>query len=138
MSTMPLDFHEIDAVARQAVDLLAPEAHLTITETLRNNAYVYPQATGGDHGLWRISVTIAPGNSATVGVDPAMSPAAALGHLIIELGAACHHHFRGRPFPACPAHDHVAHVEVVGGDVVLRCPADPAATTVLVPRAPER
>ncbi len=138
MPTRLLDFHEVDALARQAVDLLAPEAHLTITETPRSNAYVYPQATGGDHGLWRVSVTIAPGNSATVGVDPTSSPAAALGDLIVELGAACHHRFRGRPFPECPGHNHAAQVEVDGGVVLLRCPADPAAFTELIPQSPGR
>jgi len=51
-------------------------------------------------------VTIAPGNSAVLGLDSRFSPAAALGNLIIELGAACHHAFRGKVFPECPGHPH--------------------------------
>lgn len=119
-----LDFNEVNALARQAVDLLLPQAHLRIEETPRSNAYIYPQATGGDHGSWRITVTIAPGNSAVLGLDSRSSRAAALGDLIVELSAACHHKFRGRFFPECPGHAHPADVRVDGDVVVLVCPND--------------
>lgn len=135
MPTRYLDFHEVNALARQAVDLLIPEARLTIEETPRNNAYVYPQATGGDRGLWRVTVTIAPGNSAVLGVDSRSSPAAALGELIVELGAACGHEFRGRYFPECPGHDHPADVRVDDDVVVLVCADDDRENATLVPAA---
>lgn len=137
MQARYLDFNEVNALARQAVDLLIPEAHLTIAETPRSNAYVYPQATGGDHGFWRVGVMIAPGNSAVLGLDAQSSRAAALGNLIIELSAACHHKFRGRFFPECPGHDHPADVKVDGEVVLLLCPEDQHENVRLIPAAPE-
>jgi hypothetical protein len=128
-----LDFHQIDALARQAVDLLLPEAELSIQETLRSNAYIYPQATGGDHGLWRITVTIAPGNSAVLSVDWAQSPADALADILAELSGAVHGTFRGRHFPECPGDDHPAEVSTEGGSVLLLCPRDGHQVGRLVP-----
>jgi len=131
-----LGFNEINTLARQAVDLLIPQAHLTIEETPRSNAYVYPQATGGDHGLWRVRVTIAPGNSCVLGLDSRWSPATALGNLIDELSAACHGEFRGRFFPDCPGHDHPAATKVDGGVVVLQCPDGRGENARLIPESP--
>ncbi len=51
MTNGNLDFHQVDALARQALDMLLPDAELTIHETLRRNTYIYPRATSGDHGL---------------------------------------------------------------------------------------
>lgn len=106
---------------------------MSIDETQRNNAYVYPHATGGDHGLWRVTVTIAPGNSAVLGLDSRSSPTAALGDLIAELGAACGHEFRGRCFPECPGHDHPADVRVDDKVVVLVCPQSHRENATLIP-----
>lgn len=128
-----LDFHRVDALARQAVDLLLPEAELTITETPRNNAYVYPQATGGDHGFWRIEVTIAADSHAALTLNPNQPAAAALAELISDLSDACHGQFRGRAFPECPGHDHAALISVVADDVVLTCPLDGRQVSVLTP-----
>lgn len=128
-----LTFHDVDALARQAVDLLTPQAHLTIEETPRSNAYVYPQATGGDHGLWRVTATIAPGNSAVLSVDPSSAPAAALGSLIVQLAAACDHNFRGRAFPECPGHSHPANIRVDREVVVLACSTGDNESMTLVP-----
>ena len=128
-----LTFHDVDALARQAVDLLTPQVHLSIEETPRSNAYVYPQATGGDHGMWRVTATIAPGNCAVLSVDPRSAPAAALGNLIVQLAAACQHNFRGRAFPECPGHSHPADVRVDGKAVVLACPTGDNESRTLVP-----
>lgn len=130
-----LDFNEVNTLARQAVDLLLPQAHLTIEETPRSNAYIYPQAAGGDHGSWRVTVTIAPGNSAVFGLDSRSSRAAALGNLIVELGAACQHMFRGKFFPECPGHSHPAEVKVQGDAVLLVCPDDEHENATLLPDA---
>lgn len=136
MTADGLDFHQVDALARQAVDLLLPEAELTITETPRNNAYVYPQATGGDHGLWRITVTIAPDNHAVLTLNPRQPASAALADLLVELSAACHGHFRGRSFPECPPHDHPALISADPAGVVLICPQDGHRIEVLTPADP--
>ncbi len=138
MSSGYLDFHDVNALARQAVDLLVPEAHLDIEQSPRSNAYVYPQATGGDPGNWRITVTIAPDNSSVLTVEPQWPPALALANLLLELAAATHGEFRGRPFPECPGHSHPAGVDVAGDLVVLRCPADAHAVATLVPARPEQ
>lgn len=137
MDTGRLGFHDVNALARQAVDLLLPEADLSIEETPRNNAYVYPQATGGDHGLWRVTVTIAPGNSAILVVDTDGSRADVLGRLLIELAAACHGEFRGKFFPPCPENRHAAQVRVEAGVVVLACPDDAHDDVQLVPALPK-
>lgn len=136
MDTGRLGFNDVNALARQAVDLLIPEADLTIEETPRNNAYVYPQATGGDHGLWRVMVTIAPENSAALVVDTNGSRAEVLGRLLIELAAACHGEFRGRFFPPCPENRHAAQVRVEADVVVLVCPDDEHDDLELVPALP--
>lgn len=132
-----LDFNAVNSLARQAVDLLVPAADLTIEESPRNNAYVYPQATGADHGIWRITVTIAPGNAAVLTLDPRWSPGIALSNLITELSHACGGEFRGRPFPSCPDHDHPADVEIEGDTVVLRCPDNAHDQVRLFPAIPD-
>jgi hypothetical protein len=137
MSESVLNFHQIDALARQGVDLLLPKAELTITETPRNNAYVYPQATGGDHGLWQITVTIAADSHATLFVNPALSPPATLAALLTELSAACHGHFRGHAFPECPSHEHPALISTEAGRVILTCPQTGRSVSTLIPAQPE-
>lgn len=132
-----LEFDDVHTLSRQAVDLLLPAAHLSIEESARSNAYVYPQATGGDHGSWRVRVTIAPGNSAVFTISPRGSPASTLSNLITGLSGACHGEFRGRPFPDCPGHEHRANVEVEGDLVVLRCPADGHENVRLLPALPQ-
>lgn len=129
-----LTFHDVDSLARQALDLLDPEAALAIEQTPRNNAYVFPQATGGDQGWWRITATIAPGNSAVFSVDPGLAAAPALAEMITHLAAACQHEFRGRAFPECSGHTHAAQVEVDGDVVVLACPSGRGEGTTLIPQ----
>jgi hypothetical protein len=128
-----LDFHQMDALARQAVDLLMPEAGLTITETPRSNAYVYPQATGGDHGLWEITVSITADSHATMSIDPALSASAALAALLTELSSACHGTFRSHAFPECPSHDHPSSIHAETDSVVLTCPQTGRSVSILVP-----
>lgn len=128
--TIALGFHDIDALARQAVDLLSPDAVLTITETPRTNAYVYPQATGGDHGAWRVAVTLAADNHTSLVLDAYLSRAAALGQLLTGLAAASGGRFRGTPFPPCPDHRHQAVVRVQDDRVCLDCPVEHSSVTL--------
>jgi len=131
-----LGFHEVDALARQAVDLLVPEAELTITETPRNNAYVYPSATGGDHGFWRITVTIAPGNAAVLSLDPGRTPSEALADLVVELGEVTHGQFRSHYFPDCPGHGHAAVASPSGALVTFTCPVEARVVAEFSPALP--
>ena len=75
-----------------------------------------------DHGYWRITVTIGPGNRAVLTLDPRQSATAALADLLSELSAACHGHFRGTAFPDCPGHDHPALISAGADSVLLTCP----------------
>lgn len=136
MPSSSLTIHDVDALARQAADLLTTDAHLSIEETSRSNPYVYPDATGGDRGRWRITVRLGPNNSAVLGLDPATAPATALGQLITELAEACDHQFRGRAFPPCTGPGHPADVVVEERTVVLACPNGSHADVTLVPSVP--
>jgi hypothetical protein len=136
MTSRALDFNEVNALAHQAVGLLPTEAEFTIEDTTRSVSYVLPQDVRGDHGLWRVTVSIGPGNSAVLHVNASRSPVEALSDLISELAGATGGTFRGRPFPDCPGHDHPSRVAIEGSAVFLRCPVTERTTNVLEPDRP--
>ncbi|MDT4906679.1 MAG: hypothetical protein QOH52_4695 [Pseudonocardiales bacterium] len=115
---MTLSDGDVALLARQAVDLFAPDIEIDIVP----EDPVDPYRWGAQ--AWLVWPLIDDRRSVGIRVAGSASPSEALAHLLDQLseyGSATKRHW-GVPFPSCPGHGHPADVTAEDGDVVLRCP----------------
>lgn len=111
---------DVAALARQAVDLLAPDIDVMVEPHPGSDPYRWGSSE------WIVWPLIDGTRSFGIWVQSSSTEVDALAHLIDGLsnGASETKRFWGEPFPRCPGHQHPALVaEIAGSAVVLRCPA---------------
>jgi len=115
-----LEDGDIAVLARQALNLLDPEAEIDIVPQPSADPYRW----GGLAGAWLVWPRLDGRRRFAIRVTSDLSPAGALAHLIDGLAQNLSDSalFRGADFPPCPGHEHPAELGTDGDDVVLRCP----------------
>src|SRR5579859_1250915 len=115
---MSLTDGDVAALARQAVDLLAPDIEIKIEPDADDDPYRYGPRS------WLVWPLIDGRRMFGVWLQSTMTPAQALARLLDGLGEASESgRFWGTAFPAClPGHRHGARVREDSQEVVLVCP----------------
>lgn len=123
---MALTDPEVSALARQAVDLLAPDIAVEIDPAAADDPYRFGATS------WLVWPLLDGHRSFGIHIESRWTPARALAQLVdalIEYGSESERLW-GRPALPCPAHAHA--VDVVlddspdAAEVVLRCPSSGA------------
>ena len=115
---MPVTDGDVAALARQAVDLLAPDIEITIEPDADDDPYRYGPRS------WLVWPLIDGRRRFGIWLESTMTPTHVLARLLDGLGEASESdRFWGTAFPAClPGHRHDACVRDDSGEVTLVCP----------------
>jgi hypothetical protein len=122
---------DLAVLARQAVDLVSADIEIEIAPDAVDDPYRRGPAS------WVVWPRIGGHRSFGVYVESNSTPVQALARLIDALSDASEtERFCGRPFPACPDHEHAAIVGVHGEVVVLTCPDTGTVVRRIPPELP--
>jgi hypothetical protein len=126
---MTLHDGDVAALARQAVELLAPDIDIAIDPEAGADPYRFGAPS------WEIWPLVDGRRSFGVHVLATDAPAPVLARLVDAMSENVSETSRywGVAFPACPGHPHPADVEVDGAEVTLTCPGTGAEIARLQP-----